>query len=71
MVATTARLPGVSNLTWAEGVVQAKDLKECRTHGLDYRKNCIAAEGGAVFIERCLLYVTPLYRGERLKDIAV
>jgi len=51
MVATMARLLGVSHLTRAEDVVQAKDLKEGRTHGLEYRKNCIAAEGGAVFIE--------------------
>ena len=45
------RLLGVSNLTLAEDVVQAKDLKEGRTHGLEYRKNCIAAERRAVFIE--------------------
>jgi len=51
MVATLTRLLGVRNLTWVEDVVQAKDLKERRTHGLEYRKDCIAAEGGAVFIE--------------------
>ena len=52
MVATLTRLLGVRNLTWVEDVVQAKDLKERRTHGLEYRKDCIAAEGG-----RCSLKV--------------